>query len=128
MSLHISFRAIPPTEPEPEKLSRLLRENQMLRLLLSSLKTLQSCQEDSHVLFMTLSLMTEDFKVIGENARGEELSDAQVEDIRGLLLRTNDMLDGIGKMDGKVAEAAGLIRDLGDIITKDVRKRIPQTT
>jgi hypothetical protein len=99
---------------------------ELLKNLQSAMSSLESLEFDREVMNMTLQLMAADFSTIAAKVKDAEVFDAQVEDIRSLVHRTSDMIDGVVAIGGKVKEATQKITTVGNSLTAALVARQPK--
>lgn len=99
---------------------------ELLKNLQSVMSSLESLEFDREVMNMTLQLMAEDFSTIAAKVKDTEVFDAQVEDIRSLVHRTSDVLDGVVAIGAKVREASQKIMGVGNGLIATLIARQPR--
>lgn len=127
MSLQIIFR---PARNFNDELNAWLDEYEktatLLRALNSAMDSLQSLEADREVMNMTLQLMATDFSTIAAKVKGNTGIDDEILDIRNLLHRTSDIVDGFVTIGIKVKEATEKIRTTGNTLTARLIAKCPK--
>jgi hypothetical protein len=125
MSLQIIFR---PVRNVPKEVSLWLAESkktiEVLKQLSSAVGSLEALQQDRTVMNLTVQLMTVDFTAFAEKIKDGDPDD--LSEIRSLLLRTSDMMDGIVSMGVKVNEIAKSVGIVVENLTNDLHSKQPK--